>query len=356
MYVRIIKLIWKKNIIMGLFSPDIEKLKEKGQIDKITKALEHRNADVRLKAFDVLKDYVENPDMIIQLKSLLYDSEPKVCLAAVSFFTKFQDDEALKRLRPVILQGSQNDVIDALRLIASRTKEFDSEIANLVLLALQDKKTIIQMEAIRTMGYLKGKLFFQHILPFLNSNKFPLRLEAAKALGAIGTEDSVDALIGLLLDSHREVRGAAREALKSLDMDKAQLALNDAPFQLLIKRMSSDVASREETINYIGKQRLKEGLPLLHKACNDEYKSVRIAAIKALGQIKDHRSIDYLGECLNDTYFDIRLEVLKSLEKLLSPKALAYIKMAVEDKNWHVREYANQAVYSLEERLEKAGE
>lgn len=56
-------------------------------------------------------------------------------------------------------------------------------------------------------------------------------------------------------------------------------------FMLMVKNMNESVAKRLTTAINIGKQKSECGLPLLHKACYDEYKNIRLEAIKSIATL-----------------------------------------------------------------------
>ncbi|HQL44655.1 MAG TPA: HEAT repeat domain-containing protein, partial [Spirochaetota bacterium] len=159
-----------------------------------------------------------------------------------------------------------------------------------------------------------------------------------------------------LVDNHAEVRKAAHDALKKIGTDKALKAITDAPFMLLVKHMTEGGSQREETVKQIGQYKIKEAAPLLIKACNDEFKSVRATAARSIGILREKSAVNALTKLLNDPYYDVRLEAVRALEKIFDPQALKAIEKAMSDPNKNVRDEARVAYYSLKSRLEKVYE
>jgi HEAT repeat protein len=154
-----------------------------------------------------------------------------------------------------------------------------------------------------------------------------------------------------LTDSNPEVRKSAEESLKKVGTDKALGALRDAPFMLIVKNMNESVSKRLTTVINIGKQKKEFGLPLLHKACYDEYKNIRIEAIKSIALLRDESSLSTLIELLSDKYYDVRIESIKTLTRYNSMIALNALKQARNDPNTNVKLEAKRAYAALSSRM-----
>lgn len=339
---------------MGLFTPSIDKLVEEGDWEKVAKLLKHKKPEIRKEAFLILLGKIrEHTDPVYeQLRAMMNDSDPGIRTIAVLKFAERGEEGLYEKVHSIILDGSQRDKIDALRVLANRGYGENEAITQVLVLALHDKKPLVQIEAIRTMGSLKDKLSIQHLQRCSYDIRHTIRLEAVKSLGIIGGDEVVDVLIGALMDNNSTVRNAARDALEHMDSEKAQKAYNDAPLMLLVKLMNEGMSKRLDTIRYIASKKLLEGIPLLQKACNDEYKNIRIEAIRALGILRDRGSISLISDLLNDTYYDVRMEAIKTLEKLGTSLSLHALEKALEDHNTNVRKEASRAYYALKVRLD----
>jgi HEAT repeat protein len=176
------------------------------------------------------------------------------------------------------------------------------------------------------------------------------------ALGRTKNPIAIDALIGSLTDSNAEVRKAAEEAIKNIGDERGLKALKDAPFMLMVKNMNESVAKRLTTVINIGKQKSECGLPLLHKACYDEYKNIRLEAIKSIATLRSDLSIPTLIELLNDKYYDVRIEAIRALSRYNSESALNAIKKAINDPNTNVRAEAKKLYSAMSLRLSSKNE
>ncbi len=337
---------------MSIFKPNIDKLISENNIPGLIKATTNRNPEIRMKAFiALLNQEQKNSDIVSALRNMKNDKDVRIRNTAILKLAEVGDEGILDDLRAIMVDGSQNDKIDALRILASRGKT-DPDSSAIIALALNDKKGMVQLEAIRTLGTLRDHTSIIHLEEKLHDMRHQIRLEAVKALGNIQTDEAVDLLIGSLTDNKLEIRRAAREIIEGLGSDKDKKALNDAPLMMMVKRMNEGVASKVDALVYIGKHRFADALPLVHKATSDEYKNVRYEAVKALGSMRDKGSINTLARMINDPYYDIRLEAVKALEHILDPLCLKPLEKAKEDLNKSVREEAKKAYYSIQTRLE----
>lgn len=338
---------------MGLFTPNIQKLESTGNINALLKHTRHRKADVRLKAFYSLVNKFTKEEILEKLRHMLTDPEPGVRTTAVLKFADLGDHTVYDHLRSIIIDGTNKDKISTLRKLTSKDNKDGTSVSNILVLALNDSNTIVQIQALKAMGTYKGRLFLDHIVTKIDDKQHQIRLEAVRSLGSISVEEALDPLIGALVDNNRQVRWAARESIEKIGSPRAREILKNAPFMLLVKNMNDSVLKKQQTAEHIGKRRITEALPLLYKACNDEYKNVRIEAVKAIGNIRDKSSIRVVAKLIDDPYFDARLEAVKALGKIFDPAVLPLLDKARKDPNKNVRDEAEQTYHNLKIRLDR---
>jgi HEAT repeat protein len=338
---------------MRIFKPNIEKLKYANDISGLTRCLDDRSADVRYGAFSVLatKPGLTN-DTASKLKSMLNDQSPKVRTIATLKFAKKADKSMSGNLREIINKGSQREKIELLRIIAGRGRTTDETIIQIIGLALLDKKELVKLEAIQTAGATENSHFVLNLLEYLHDRLHNVRIEAAMALYKIRGADSLDYLIGLLVDRDPDVRKTAYSYLSSIDSDHARNALHDINFQQLVKGMNDIESMRKATAAKIGAQKIREGLPLLYTALEDEYKEIRVEALRAIAFFRDPASVDFVAPLLQDKYHDARLEAVRTLGHIISKDSLTALESALEKGDRNVREEAQRAIYKLRPRLQ----
>ena len=112
---------------MALFTPNIDKLREKNDIQGLLKLTKHRKAEVRLNALLAL---VKTRDQSVtqELKKLINDPDPRVRTIATIKFGDINDPAIIENLRSIIISGSQRDKIEALRVLSEIGPTDDLEI------------------------------------------------------------------------------------------------------------------------------------------------------------------------------------------------------------------------------------
>lgn len=336
---------------MGLFTPNIQKLESAGDIDALLKHTRHRKADIRLQIFNSLINKLTKDEILEKLRHMLTDPDPIVRTAAVLKFADLGDDSVFEHLRSIIINGTNKDKISTLRKLTSKDNKNGASVSGVLVLALNDSNTIVQITAIKCMGTYKGRLFLDHLVTKIYDRQYQIRLEAVRSLGYITVEEALDPLIGALVDNNRQVRWAARESIERIGSPRAHEILKNAPFMLLVKNMNDSVLKKQQTAEHIGRHRISEALPLLYKACTDEYKNVRIEAVRAIGNIRDKSSVKIVARLLDDPYFDARLEAVKALGKIFDPAVLPLLDRARNDANKNVRDEAEQTYHNMKVRL-----
>lgn len=339
--------------------PDIAKLLEAGKVKKIYKYLRHRKSDVRIESFNALYSlYKENPDSVelAKLRIALKDKDGIVKNNAVLSFARLGDTSIMDELYKIVVKGGIDEQIEVLRLLPRYYTANDDRVTNIIALGLNAKRFSVQLEAIRSIGDMLIESMAYSLFEFTHHSNSKIRLDSISALGKIKNPASIDYLKGALTDSSPDVRKAAEYSLKAIDTPEALDALKDAPFLLMVKNMNESVAKRLVTVTNIGKARKLIGLPLLHKACFDEFKNVRFEAIKSISLLKENSSVDILLELMNDHYFDVRIEAIKAISRYDSPRVLEALNKAKNDSNTNVKSEAKKAYYAMNIRLNQKKE
>ncbi len=332
--------------------PNIEKIKNAGQIDRLVQLLKHRKSQTREDALIALYDISgTDKEIMDRMRIALSDKDTKVRNRAALIFARTGDTGVIENLNDIICRGSVNEQIEVLRLLPHYYSKENEKITQILALALKDKKPAIQVEAIRSIGEMEIETMAFYLMDFINHSVAKFRLETVIALGRVKNPIGVDVLIGALTDSSPEVRKIAEESLKKIGSDRALGALRDAPFMLMVKNMNESVSKRLTTVINIGKQKKEYGLQLLHKACFDEYKNVRIEAIKSISALKDDSSIPTLIDLFSDKYYDVRIEAIRALTRFHSLIALNALKSAMNDSNTNVKLEAKKAYAALSSKM-----
>lgn len=328
---------------MGLFAPNIERLEKENNIVELAKCLNSKRSSLRYRAFAALSEKNNlSKENLDKLKGMSQDPDPWVKTIATLKFIGIGDKSVSGSLLEIMEDGSPDDRLDLLRVISSRGSTDDETILQVIMIGLLDKKEKVRIKAIKVAGMLKNRHLVPYIGDLLNARHQKERLLAAKALFDIGGDESIDYLVGLLADNHPEVIAAAKLYLENVENEYVHKALHEASFMVLIKNMNDKKSVRAETAREIGADKIREGLPLLHRACRDKYKEVRIQALRSISLFQNLSSVDVVEKLLSDKYYDVRIEALNTLEKLGGAKAKKAIESALSDGNKEVRNRAEQ--------------
>ncbi len=333
---------------MWLFSPNMERMKKKNDMAGLMRCLTHKSASVRYRAFLFLAGEKTIPDDIIfQLKKMLNDPDERVRTAATLKFAALGAPLLSENLVELISDGTRKEKISLLKIIAGRGRNVDGPIMEAVVLALGDRNGIVKLNAVEAAGATGSDHLVPKIAEFLNDRHPDMRAKVARALCSIGNDACVDHLIGLLADTDAGVRDEARSCLENIDLPRVRMALHDTRYARLIRGMGGLEPDRKETARQIGVEGIRDGLPLLHRACRDRYKEVRIEAARAISVFGDPSSVDVLAKLLEDKFFDVRLEAVRALGRIYGDASIDVLQPALEDRNKRVRAEARRAISDL---------
>jgi HEAT repeat protein len=338
---------------MGLFKPNVEKLKNVNDITGLKKCLTHRNSDVRYAAFNALADRTDQDnDTAAKLKSMLNDPSRKVRTAATFKYMDLTDKKTTENCREILNDGTQREKMDLLVIIAPGNKnpDINTGTAQIIALAMIDKNELVKIKAIQLAGETGSSRFVPNLLECLNDRLKFVRINAAEALYKIQGAGSIGYLVGLLVDPDSGVQETARSFISLMNSKDSRIALNDFKFQQLIRGLNDIESVRRETALKIGREEIKEGLPLLYTALKDDYMEVRIAALKAISAFKDPSSVNYVVRLLGDKYQNTRIEAARTLGQIISGDSLAALEIAMKKGDFNVRQEAQKSYNKLRSR------
>ncbi len=160
----------------------------------------------------------------------------------------------------------------------------------------------------------------------LNHENYYVRSNAAKALGNIGNEAAVSALINALNDKNSDVRMRATIGLGKIGNEVAVSALINA-----LNHENYYVRSNAaEALGNIGNQ---AAVSALINALNDKNSDVRSNAAEALGNIGNQAAVSALINALNDESSDVRMRAAEVLGKIGNPELLPSLTPYLRTKN-----------------------
>jgi HEAT repeat protein len=198
----------------------------------------------------------------------------------------------------VIIGGEQTSPgMEAAKALA----KIDASGANALIPFLKDRNKDIRLNVVRALVTMRDKRTVQALSNTLEADSYYLvRIEAAEALGLIGDRLAVESLIRALRDDDRLVQEKAAWALGVIGDARAVSPLIDA---------LKPAPKRFKTINTGSGSTRVEVVDHIHLA-------VRRSAVKALGKIKDMRSVGPLIVVLREKELFFHKDVEKALKDI----------------------------------------
>lgn len=337
---------------MGLFKPDINRIKEEGDYEKLLRYLDHKRAGVRYSAFVALSDRADkDPDVAERLKKMSTDSDVRVRTLAALKFAGPGEPALSKTMLEIMENGTNDDKIKLLYIVSGLGVSSDETLVQVIVKGLLDKNETVKLQAIRAAGRARSSHLVPNLGELLHEKHHKIRYYVACSLGDIGGEEATDYIIGLLADKDHQVQAAARSYLEKSPFEYARKAIHDAEFMLLVKGMHDREPVRKMTAAKIGNEKIREGLALLHKACRDSYREVRIEALKSMAVFRNPGSVEVAARLMNDKYHDVRLEAISTLEKIGGISAVRSVEKGLLDSSGEVRKAAEHALEKMNKFL-----
>lgn len=258
-------------------------------VEALIGVLTDQNADVRGAAVDSLGS-LKDPRATVPIIALLNDSDPSVTYHAVG----------------------------ALGLIG------DSRAVEPLISTLQDPDLSLRGHAVEALGRLKDPRAFE---PLSNLLRGDLQAQAQNALMEMGPV-VVEPLCRILLDEDNPLRFYAVDLLTKIHDERA------------VKPLISVLGVR---VNGIGPLAATALIGVGTPAVNDlivcltsEEPEIRKLAIKALGEIKDERSLESLLTTLKDENLDVRRQALLAVFNFQSDPVMEAALTALHDPSLRV--------------------
>lgn len=305
----------------GLFGPpDVEKLKEKENIQGLIKALKYEDSsDIRRDAALALGD-LGDPQAVEPLIILLKDMDKRWCKwAAAEALGKIGDDRAVEPL------------IDALKVdrVRKQTATALGEIGDPralepLIAALEDKDFKVRRAAVQALGKIGDPRAVEPLIDVMEEKI--TRPSAVEALGKISDERAIKALISALelpiiypSSSDRKTRKKAVQALKKIGPPAVDALTNTILSTLTNQEWRLYKASAEtlEDLNWQPDENktgaaywiarrdwekcVQLGAPavtLLIAALKHPDQEIRVGAAEALGELGDDRAVTSLLDVL----------------------------------------------------------
>ncbi len=310
-----------------------------------------KNSNVTFTIFKGLQQNDKSNILNKYFEEFLSESDFSLRLIYARYFLQQGNSAVENYIGAIIADGDKKQKITALNLLDDfrglcKTK-FDYNLH----LSLHDKNTIVVMHALKVCANHSCENLFEVFKNLMKSKSSAIRNEALIAISKIMDSEVIQIIIASQFDKHVAVRKTARKILSNIESSRIQQKMNNSLVEFLKDEMKKNTYIKGEIIDFIKNKKVSIALPLLHEACSDKYKHIRLAAVQAISVFKDPQSISLLIELANDKYFDVRIAVIEALKLIPAKQSITAIEAMLTDSNFNVRKYAESALYSLKAKL-----
>ncbi len=187
----------------------------------------------------------------------------------------------------------------------------DKKAVPVIIDVLNEKKMTMRCNAARALGNIGDKRAAPALIRLLGDHEWQVRFYAVEALGKIGDKDASKPLANLLLiDSSQRVRFAAIEGLAALDSRAEYRAVLEAfsDKNLKIRSYAIDLASSWMVQGAVD--------AIINRLKSDRSNKVRASSAYALGIYASYDAVPALIDALNDDYKNVRICAIRALEKI----------------------------------------
>ncbi len=258
------------------------------------------------------------------LLTALQDKNPVVRKSATQVLGKIGGERAVESLINLFQAEEKGVAWEVAKALANIGGD---QILKALLIILKENKKLREC-AIWALGKIGEERAVEGLFAALKDDDKFVRRSAARALGGIGSERALNNLLAALKDESDLVRLSAIEALGEIGKDDAVDGLDT-----FLYKQDDDRSVRCAAARAIGKIGGKQGVETLLVALKDKDKFVRLSATQALGELGDRRAVDSLLVALTDEGISIRRHTAKALGKIGDARTVEALIAALEDED-----------------------
>lgn len=297
-------------------------------------ALLHRpDAVVRAAVAQALGSLLDADTVARLIERLQKDDQPPVRVAAAKALANLQKTHVRPSVVEALVQagsdadaGVRDAALETLEKIGAAKAAQD-----IALRSLQAAPP--NLAAVRMVGKNKDKRAVPRLLPLLTDEKY--KRAAVQALGDIGDRRALPALLQAL-KTERETDEEVPRALGKLGDPRIVPALVEA------YQRTGWISRHRAILEALGRLGGETALQQCVKAIKYDSWTVKGAAARALGQMKDPRAIPALEQAMRD--HAVQDEAINALASIGGPKARSALERAAQSDNTFTRRRAQEAL------------
>jgi HEAT repeat protein len=202
---------------------------------------------------------------------------------------------------------------------------------------LQSGRATARATAAGNLGLIHSPGAVPALLEAFNDPDVRVRQAAVWAVGQVGGQAALHALVRLLGDPSRAVAHRALEVLASRGPEVVSAILAYAA-------NTRSRGGRLAAIELLGLLRIGSASPLLLEFMRSPDPEIRVKSVKAAAAIGDPRFLEAMHQRLEDSSWVVRCQAAKGLSHLGSPASVPLLSTALRDRHWWVRFYAATAL------------
>ncbi len=260
-----------------------------------------------VKSLDMLEiPTVKSTTMGKFISPFLNDSDPTVGLFALAAQARRGEPAATPEIlhKMASLDGH---TFPAAIVALGRTQR--PEALSPLIKLLKHPDATLRTYAAEALGELALKEAYLPLTSGLRDQDASVRASTATSLGKVHDSRSIPLLIQALSETDLKVRISAAEGLRRLGQSHLE------PYEAALRE--TDYAIRHFAIGSIRKAWGSEAIPLLAGALNDSAPRVRIAVVRAIGEIGEVKEIALLKQALQDSDLAVRTYAAGNIGRIL---------------------------------------
>jgi HEAT repeat protein len=269
--------------------PNVEKLKKKGDIRGLVKALGHEDFKVRQDAFSALYR-LEDPRSVPLLIEALSSPSHSTRKSASSLLGKMAHPRAVRPLTSALADPTIEVRKDA-SIALGRIGDAAALMPLIAVLQNENEYASVRKAAARSLGQLGDARAFEPLMQALRHRELAIRDGAARGLGSLGDLRALEPLI-----------------------EEAGIQIKWLPSTISRGRAHDD--HRCGAASGLGSLGDPRAVPVLVSLLKDWNATLRVVAARALGQIGDPQALEALLDASDDIDSSVRDNVNRALKAM----------------------------------------